>query len=132
MEPKIIEGKFNTVTNEMTEGSLENPMKGPTGNQYYSPNKGDFEVAEFLKHDLISYMPPIPAFEDPMQQALDANLYSESLLKLYNEDIMDVYGAIKDCKYRVYDIHNKEVKDEEQYINLFQQAAEIRIVCKGD
>lgn len=85
LEPKIIEGKFNSVTNEMTEGSLENPMKGPTGNQYYAPNKSDFEVAEFLKHDLISYMPPIPAFADPMQQALDANLYSESLLKLYKE-----------------------------------------------
>jgi len=85
LEPKIIEGKFNSVTNEMTEGSLENPMKGPTGNQYYAPNKSDFEVAEFLKQDLISYMPPIPAFADPMQQALDANLYSESLLKLYKE-----------------------------------------------
>ena len=56
----------------------------------------------------------------------------QHLLKLYNADIMDVYGALKDCKYRVYDIHNKEVKDEEQYINLFQQAAEIRIVCKGE
>jgi hypothetical protein len=85
LEPKIIEGKFNAVTNETTEGSLENPMKGPTGNQYYAPNKRGFEVVEFLKQDLISYMPPIPGFADPMQKALDANLYSESLLKLYKE-----------------------------------------------
>ena len=85
LEPKIIEGKFNAVTNETTEGSLENPMKGPTGNQYYAPNKRGFEVVEFLKHDLISYMPPIPSFAEPMQKALDANLYSESLLKLYKE-----------------------------------------------
>ena len=45
---------------------------------------------------------------------------------------MDVYGALKDCKYRVYDIHNKEVKDEGQYINLFHEAGEIRVVCKGE
>ena len=30
LEPQIIEGKFNSVTNEMTTGSLENTMKGPT------------------------------------------------------------------------------------------------------
>tara|TARA_R110002020_G_scaffold260951_1_gene475335 strand:- start:1037 stop:1897 length:861 start_codon:yes stop_codon:yes gene_type:complete len=56
----------------------------------------------------------------------------QHLLKLYNADIIDVYAILKDCKYRMYDIHNKEVKDEDQYINLFQQAGEIRIVCKGD
>ena len=56
----------------------------------------------------------------------------QHLLKLYNADIMDVYGALKDCKYRVYDIHNKEVKDEGQYINLFHEAGDIRVVCKGE
>ena len=56
----------------------------------------------------------------------------QHLLKLYNADIMDVYASLKDCQYKIYDIHNKQVKDEEQYINLFQQAGEIRIVCKGD
>ena len=56
----------------------------------------------------------------------------QSLLKLYNADIMDVYGTLKDYKYRMYDIHNKEVKDEEQYNSLFQQTGEIRIVCKGE
>ena len=56
----------------------------------------------------------------------------QHLLKLYNADIIDVYAILKDCKYRMYDIHNKEVKDEEQYNNLFQEAGEIRVVCKGD
>jgi len=55
----------------------------------------------------------------------------QHLLKLYNADIMDVYAILKDCKYKIYDIHNKEVIDEEQYINLFDQKGEIRIVCKG-
>jgi len=56
----------------------------------------------------------------------------QHLLKLYDADIMDVYASLKDCKYKIYDIHNNQVKDEEQYINLFQQAGEIRVVCKGD
>ena len=56
----------------------------------------------------------------------------QHLLKLYNADIMDVYAILKDCKYKIYDIHNKEVIDEEQYNNLFNQVGEIRIVCKGD
>ena len=56
----------------------------------------------------------------------------QHLLKLYNADIMDVYASLKDCQYKIYDIHNKQVKDEEQYINLFHEAGEIRIVCKGD
>jgi FkbM family methyltransferase len=56
----------------------------------------------------------------------------QHLLKLYDADIMDVYASLKDCKYKIYDIHNNQVKDEEQYINLFQQAGEIRVVCKGE
>ena len=54
----------------------------------------------------------------------------EPLLKLYNADIMDVYETLKDYKYRMYDIHNKEVKDEEHYNNLFLQAPQARVVCK--
>jgi hypothetical protein len=56
----------------------------------------------------------------------------QHLLKLYDADIMDVYAILKDCKYKIYDIHNNQVKDEEQYNNLFQEAGEIRVVCKGD
>ena len=56
----------------------------------------------------------------------------QHLLKLYDADIMDVYASLKDCKYKIYDIHNNQVKDEEQYNNLFQEAGEIRVVCKGD
>ena len=56
----------------------------------------------------------------------------QHLLKLYDADIMDVYASLKDCKYKIYDIHNNQVKDEEQYINLFKEAAEIRVVCKGE
>ena len=52
------------------------------------------------------------------------------LLKLYNATIMDVYGILKDYKYTIYDIHNKEVKDEEQYNNLFSQRHEVRVVCR--
>ena len=54
------------------------------------------------------------------------------IVKLYNADIMDVYETLKDYKYRMYDIHNKEVKDEEHYNNLFLHASQARIVCKGD
>ena len=56
----------------------------------------------------------------------------EPLLKLYNADIMDVYGTLKDYKYKIYDIHNKEVKNEEHYNSLFLQAPQARVVCKGD
>ena len=52
------------------------------------------------------------------------------LLKLYNATIMEVYGILKDYKYTIYDIHNKEVKDEEQYNNLFSQRHEVRVVCR--
>ncbi len=56
----------------------------------------------------------------------------QHLLKLYDADIMDVYASLKDCKYKIYDIHNNQVKDEEQYINLFHEVGEIRVVCKGE
>ena len=52
------------------------------------------------------------------------------LLNLYNATIMDVYGILKDYKYTIYDIHDKEIKDEEQYNNLFSQRQEIRVICR--
>ena len=52
------------------------------------------------------------------------------LLNLYNATIMDVYGILKDYKYTIYDIHDKEIKDEEQYNNLFSQRHEVRVVCR--
>ena len=54
----------------------------------------------------------------------------DHLLKMYNATIMDVYGILKDYKYTIYDIHDKEIKDEEQYNNLFSQRQEIRVICR--
>ena len=53
------------------------------------------------------------------------------LLKLYDADIMDVYTAIKECGYEVYDIHMKKIKDVKGYVSLFNYANEIRVICKG-
>ena len=52
------------------------------------------------------------------------------LLNLYNATIMDVYGILQDYKYTIYDIHDKEIRDEEQYNNLFSQRHEVRVVCR--
>ena len=53
------------------------------------------------------------------------------LLKLYNAGIMDVYSAIKECGYEVYDIHMEKIEDEKSYVSLFNDANEIRVICKG-
>ena len=52
------------------------------------------------------------------------------LLKLYNATVMDVYDILQDYKYTIYDIHDKEIKDEEQYNNLFSHKHEVRVVCR--
>ena len=52
------------------------------------------------------------------------------LLKLYNATVMDVYDILQDYKYTIYDIHDKEIKNEEQYNNLFSHKHEVRVVCR--
>ena len=54
------------------------------------------------------------------------------LLKLYNASIMDVYTTLKECKYDIYDIHMNKIDDAKSYIGLFNQANELRVICKGE
>ena len=54
------------------------------------------------------------------------------LLKLYNSTTFDVYNILNDYKYKIFDIHMKEIKNKEQYTRLFTNKAEVRMVCRRD
>ena len=54
------------------------------------------------------------------------------LLKLYNSTTFDVYNILNDYKYKIFDIHMKEIKSKEQYAWLFNNKAEIRVICRRD
>jgi hypothetical protein len=54
------------------------------------------------------------------------------LLKLYNSTTFDVYNILNDYKYKIFDIHMKEIKSKEQYAWLFTNKAEVRVICRRD
>tara|TARA_A100001515_G_scaffold106577_1_gene87360 strand:- start:507 stop:1043 length:537 start_codon:yes stop_codon:yes gene_type:complete len=54
------------------------------------------------------------------------------LLKLYNDNLMEIYETIKQYGYNMYDVHMEEIKNKQQYESLFGAKNEIRVVCKGD
>ena len=54
------------------------------------------------------------------------------LLKLYNSTTFDVYNILNDYKYKIFDIQMKEIKSKEQYAWLFNNKAEIRVICRRD
>ena len=54
------------------------------------------------------------------------------LLKLYNAAIMDIYTILKECEYDIFDIHMEKIENEKSYVSLFNDANEIRVICKGD
>jgi len=54
------------------------------------------------------------------------------LLKLYNDNLMEIYETIKHYGYNMYDVHMDEIKNKQQYESLFGAKNEIRVVCKGD
>ena len=54
------------------------------------------------------------------------------LLKLYNNDVFEIYSTLDKYGYKIFDIHMDEIKNEQQYENLFGGKNEIRVVCKGE
>ena len=54
------------------------------------------------------------------------------LLNLYNNTVFDVYNILKDYKYKIFDIHQKEIKSKEQYTWLLDHQLQARVVCKGE
>ena len=125
--------------------------KGKTVNHNYPGLKEEFEV-DTLKIDVEGYeykvlqgaRDTIKKYRPLMFLEIHAHL-----LKLYSAEIIDVWKILKEYKYRMYDIHNKEVTTEEQYRKLFSVdsiddirvakqigvssgPAEARVICKGD
>ena len=54
------------------------------------------------------------------------------LLKLYNNDVFEIYNTLEKYGYKIFDIHMDEIKNKQQYEGLFGIKNEIRVVCKGD
>ena len=54
------------------------------------------------------------------------------LLNLYDNTVFDVYNILNDYKYKIFDIHMKEVKSKEQYAWLLDHQLQARVVCKGE
>ena len=54
------------------------------------------------------------------------------LLKLYNNDVFEIYNTLEKYGYKIFDIHMDEIKNKQQYEGLFGVKNEIRVVCKGD
>ena len=54
------------------------------------------------------------------------------LLKLYNNNVLEIYETIEQYGYNMYDVHMEEIKNKQQYESLFGAKNEIRVVCKGD
>ena len=54
------------------------------------------------------------------------------LLKLYNNDVFEIYNTLEKYGYKIFDIHMDEIKNKQQYESLFGAKNEIRVVCKGD
>ena len=54
------------------------------------------------------------------------------LLNLYDNTVFDVYNILNDYKYKIFDIHQKEIKSKEQYAWLLDHQLQARVICKGE
>ena len=43
-----------------------------------------------------------------------------------------MYNILKDYKYKIFDIHQKEINSKEQYAWLLDHQLQARVVCKGE
>jgi len=101
---------------------------------------GEFQQTE--THDLDTLKIDVEGYEARVLEGAEKTINKYSpllfleihghLLKLYNSTTFDVYNILNDYKYKIFDIQMREVKSKEQYAWLFNNKAEIRVICRRD
>ena len=101
---------------------------------------GEFKQTE--THDLDTLKIDVEGYEARVLEGAEKTIDKYSpllfleihghLLKLYNSTTFDVYNILNDYKYKIFDIQMREVKSKEQYAWLFNNKAEIRVICRRD
>lgn len=101
---------------------------------------GEFKQTE--THDLDTLKIDVEGYEARVLEGAEKTIDKYSpllfleihghLLNLYNSTTFDVYNILNDYKYKIFDIQLREVKSKEQYAWLFNNKAEIRVICRRE
>ena len=103
-------------------------------NKNYAGFKEDFNI-DTVKIDVEGYEEKVLKGAKEMLKKYKPLMFLEihgHLLKLYNSSIMGVYSQLMEAGYKIFNIHDQEIKNGKDYINMFKDAQEIRVICRGE
>ena len=103
-------------------------------NKNYAGFKEDFNI-DTVKIDVEGYEEKVLKGAKEMLKKYKPLMFLEihgHLLKLYNSSIMGVYSQLMEAEYKIFNIHDQEIKNGKDYINMFKDAQEIRVICRGE
>ena len=103
-------------------------------NKNYAGFKEDFNI-DTVKIDVEGYEEKVLKGAKETLKKYKPLMFLEihgHLLKLYNSSIMGVYSQLMEAEYKIFNIHDQEIKNGKDYINMFTDAQEIRVICRGE
>ena len=103
-------------------------------NKNYAGFKEDFNI-DTVKIDVEGYEEKVLKGAKETLKKYKPLMFLEihgHLLKLYNSSIMGVYSQLMEAEYKIFNIHDQGIKNGKDYINMFTDAQEIRVICRGE